>query len=58
MAGNYPDPPAPRVAYDRDGSVGLMVTENGFAYELSNAQLQILNNESSDSMNDNSSSSK
>ena len=48
MAGNYPDVPAPRMAYDRDGTVGLSLdTGSASSATLSAAQVQNLNDESS-----------
>lgn len=44
MAGNYPDVPGPRMAYDRDGTEVL--TANGTAMTI--AQLQSLNDENID----------
>lgn len=47
MAGLYPDVPGPRLAYDRDGTVGLN-TNSGFtavAGQLTSTQLRALNDE-------------
>lgn len=46
MAGNYMDAPAARVAYDRDGSVGVGINNTGVATQLSGTMLQGLNAES------------
>lgn len=48
MAGNYPDVPGPRMAYDRDGSVGFRCSGNktGVVTEVVSANLLILNSES------------
>jgi hypothetical protein len=50
MAGNYPDVPAPRMAYDRDGSVGALVTTGGGISLLSGGQLATINDEDSDEL--------
>lgn len=50
MAGFYPDVPAPRVPYDRDGSVGFIVATSGSVSFMTPAQLAVLNNESTDSV--------
>lgn len=47
MAGNYPDVPAPRIAYDRDGTVGLWFIDNVLQQELTALELANLNDESS-----------
>lgn len=46
MAGNYMDAPAHRLAYDRDGSVGVGLTAAGVPTQLTLAQLQAFNSES------------
>lgn len=46
MAGFYPDVPAPRMAYDRDGTVGVTVNGSSVS-ELSSATLLGLNDEGS-----------
>lgn len=46
MAGNYMDAPASRLAYDRDGSIGVIITATGTITALTGTQLQALNNES------------
>lgn len=48
MAGNYMDAPAQRLAYDRDGSIGVLATAAGALTAMSNSDLQYLNNESED----------
>lgn len=46
MAGLYPDVPAPRIAYDRDGTVGFRMTSGYGSYQtLSLGQMQGLNDE-------------
>lgn len=45
MAGNYMDAPASRLAYDRDGSIGVTITAAGAITALSNADLRALNDE-------------
>lgn len=46
MAGNYMDAPASRLAYDRDGSIGVGITGAGVPTQLTLAQLQGFNSES------------
>lgn len=47
MAGNYPDVPGPRLAYDRDGSVGFVIDAGNNAITLlSGAELGYFNDES------------
>lgn len=46
MAGNYMDAPAPRLAYDRDGSIGVGITSAGVPTQLSTSILQGTNAES------------
>lgn len=51
MAGLYPDAPAPRLAYDRDGTLAVIVNDNGTVTQLTGDNtgiLAIYNNESSD----------
>ncbi len=50
MAGNYPDVPSNRIAFDRDGTQAYMLLLDGTIYQLTNAQLVVLNNESNDSL--------
>ena len=45
MAGNYMDAPATRLAYDRDGSIGIMATAAGAITALTNTDLRALNDE-------------
>lgn len=45
MAGNYPDAPGHRMAYDRDGSVGFHLRDDGVIWELSETQMKYLNDE-------------
>lgn len=45
MAGNYPDVPAPRMAFDRDGSVGARISSSNTVTLLTQAELQQINNE-------------
>lgn len=49
MAGNYPDVPAPRMAYDRDGTVGLNIATGygSVVSQLSAGTLLALNDETS-----------
>lgn len=52
MAGNYPDVPGPRLAYDRDGSLLFGIDdESGSVGILSNADARTINNENNDSIN-------
>lgn len=47
MAGNYPDVPAPRMAYDRDGTIGLRVNYTlGTSTQLTAGELTNMNDES------------
>lgn len=46
MAGNYMDAPASRIAYDRDGSVGVSVSAAGVPTMLNISQMQAFNAES------------
>lgn len=46
MAGNYPDVPGLRMAYDRDGSVGFYINPSNVITQLSTTNLQNLNDES------------
>jgi hypothetical protein len=48
MAGNYPDVPGPRLAYDRDGSIGFVINNANIVTELSSYELQALNDEDND----------
>lgn len=45
MAGNYMDAPAHRVAYDRDGSVGVSITNTGIITAMTATQMQSINSE-------------
>lgn len=45
MAGNYMDAPASRLAYDRDGSIGVSITAAGALTALSLSDLRSLNDE-------------
>lgn len=45
MAGNYMNAPASRLAYDRDGTIGVSVTASGIITQLTQADLQLLNDE-------------
>lgn len=45
MAGSYMDAPAARIAYDRDGSVGVGITASGVPTQLTLAMLQGFNSE-------------
>lgn len=49
MAGNYPDVPAPRMAFDRDGSLGAVLA-GGVVTPQDASWLQTLNNENEDSI--------
>ncbi len=46
MAGNYMDAPATRLAYDRDGSVGIAATTSGVLTQIPVSGLQTMNSES------------
>ena len=46
MAGNYPDVPAPRMAYDRDGTVGFRISTSNVVTFWSQGDLNAANNES------------
>ncbi len=48
MAGSYMDAPSPRLAYDRDGSIGVTVTAAGALTQLTATEMRQLNNESED----------
>lgn len=51
MAGNYPDVPAPRMAYDRDGTVGLKVNYTlGTNSQLTAGEMANMNDESNSSV--------
>lgn len=54
MAGNYPDVPAPRMAYDRDGTIGLQTQANwGSApSQMSQGTLNALNSETTSAIID------
>ena len=45
MAGNYMDAPATRLAYDRDGAIGISASTAGVLTQLSAADLQMTNSE-------------
>ncbi len=45
MAGNYPDPPGRRMAYDRDGTVLLWAYDNNTVFEFTTGDKQTLNGE-------------
>jgi hypothetical protein len=45
MAGNYPDAPANRMEYDRDGTIVATVTSAGVITALTNTQARALNDE-------------
>lgn len=47
MAGNYPDVPSWRMAYDRDGTQVFQII-NGVATQVSASAVQIMNNEAND----------
>src|SRR4051794_16141924 len=50
MAGNYPDVPGPRLAYDRDGSIGFQIdTDTNTVTVLTSGELQTLNDEADSS---------
>ena len=50
MAGNYPDAPSWRMPIDRDGTVGLTLTQaNTVATQFTHDQMVTINNESNDS---------
>lgn len=46
MAGNYPDAPSWRMAYDRDGTQGVWVNSGNVISDLTSTQLRNLNDES------------
>lgn len=46
MAGSYPDIPAPRMAYDRDGSQVFIVTPTGGATQKAASEMKTMNGES------------
>ena len=46
MAGNYPDVPSWRMAIDRDGTAGVKITGLATVVSLTNAQMILLNDES------------
>ena len=45
MAGNYMDAPATRLAYDKDGAIGISASTAGVLTQLSAADLQMTNSE-------------
>lgn len=45
MAGNYPDLPAPRIEYDRDGTRVYRISANNSVSELSPAEVSAINDE-------------
>lgn len=49
MAGNFPDVPSWRMAYDRDGTVGVQISAGGVITQMDGATLQALNDESASS---------
>lgn len=46
MAGSYPDVPAHRIAYDRDGSIGAAIAASGIITQLPASSVAALNAES------------
>ena len=52
MAGNYPDVPGPRLAYDRDGSIGFY-NDGGVISLMSPSDLATINDESTSQIGDN-----
>jgi hypothetical protein len=46
MAGNYPDAPSWRMAYDRDGTVGLYINGSNVITTMTSGQMAVLNDES------------
>lgn len=50
MAGNYPDAPSWRMAYDRDGTQGVIIAPNNALTVLTSGQLVTLNNEADDNL--------
>lgn len=48
MAGSYMDAPSQRLAYDRDGSIGVTVTAAGALTQLTATEMRQLNNEAED----------
>lgn len=49
MADFYPDPPGPRVTYDRDGSTAVQLDGSGnYVGDLTQAQVETINDESDD----------
>jgi hypothetical protein len=48
MAGNYPDAPSWRMAYDRDGTQVFKITAAGAISQLTSAELIAMNNEGED----------
>lgn len=45
MAGNYPDPISHRIAYERDGTVGLIVNDDNSVSQVANSVLVNMNDE-------------
>lgn len=45
MAGNYPDPPAARMAYDRDGTQVYQITGSGVISQRTTAEMKLWNGE-------------
>lgn len=50
MAGNYMDAPGKRLAYDRDGTIGVVATSAGLATQLTSTQLVQMNSETETGM--------
>lgn len=50
MAGNYPDAPSWRMAIDRDGTQGYLISSANVVTQLSAAQMQYLNDETTSSV--------
>jgi hypothetical protein len=51
MAGNYPDYPSYRMAYDRDGTQGYLVSASNVLTAMTLAQMQTLNDETDSNIN-------
>ncbi len=50
MAGNYPDVPSWRIPYDRDGTVGLQIDAANVVSQMTQANLQTVNDESTSAL--------
>lgn len=47
MPATFPDPPGPRMAYDRDGSVGYIIDSGAIRRQINQREMEFLNNDGS-----------